>query len=83
MKLYGSYIYNADEDDLLYSGCSVPSALDMDTPHCVYRLSVGLIECCAFSTGLDILGDSEGVQIAALATLVPEARNPINPKSVI
>ena len=44
------------------------------TPHCVYRLSVGLIECCAFSTGLNILGDSEGVQIAALTMCVPEAR---------
>lgn len=82
MKLYNSYIQNADEDDLLYSGCSVPSAhsiVDLATPHCVYRLSVGLIECCAFSTGLNILGDSEGVQIAALTICVPEARHPINP----
>ena len=53
--------------------------LILSTPHCVYRLSVGLIEYCAFSTGLNILGDSEGVQIAALTICVPEARHPINP----
>ncbi len=83
MRLYNSYIQNADEDDLLYSGCSVPSAhsiVDMATPHCVYRLSVRLIGRCAFSTGICVQSRDYGdVETAVSLPFVPEARHPINP----
>ncbi len=50
------------------------------TPHCVYRLSVGLIGRCAFSTCQFLKAYNHGdVQTPVLLMSVPEARHPINP----